>query len=147
MGLDRLAWRAVTARPLRSLLTIVGIALGIAVLTASLTLGSALDQAVDRTVRDMVGRADLRVAGFHETGLSEASLQAITTTAGVVDAAPVIERRTFPSGKPTGGTADAITVLGIDPTSYLRLHDLPLASGTQLDGVNEPVALVTEKLA
>jgi putative ABC transport system permease protein len=147
VGLDRLAWRAVTARPLRSLLTIVGIALGIAVLTASLTLGSALDQAVDRTVRDMVGRADLRVAGFHETGLSEASLEAITTTDGVVDAAPVIERRTFPSGKPTGGTADAITVLGIDPTSYLRLHDLPLAGGTQLDGVNEPVALVTEQFA
>ena len=76
-----------------------------------------------------------------------ASLQAIVTTDGVVDAAPVIERRTFPSGKPTGGTADAVTVLGIDPTSYLRLHDLPLAGGTQLDGVNEPVALVTEQLA
>ena len=30
MGLDRLAWRAVAARPLRSLLTIVGIALVVA---------------------------------------------------------------------------------------------------------------------
>ena len=147
MGLDRLAWRAVTARPLRSVLTILGIALGIAVLSASLTLGAALDQAVDRTVRDMVGRAHLRVSGFHEAGLTEAALEAITTTDGVVDAAPVIEHRTFPSGKPFGGAADSITVLGIDPSSYLRLHDLPLASGTQLDGLGEPVALVSEQLA
>jgi ABC-type antimicrobial peptide transport system permease subunit len=147
MGLDRLAWRAVTARPLRSLLTVLGIALGIAVLSASLTLGAALDQAVDRTVRDMVGQADLRVAGFHEAGLSEAALEAIVTTDGVVDAAPVIEHRTFPSGRPFGGAADSVTVLGIDPASYLRLHDLPLASGTHLDGVDEPVALVSEQLA
>jgi hypothetical protein len=59
MGLDRLAWRTIAARPLRSFLTILGIALGVAVLSASLTLGAALDQAVARTVRDMVGRADL----------------------------------------------------------------------------------------
>jgi putative ABC transport system permease protein len=147
MGLDRLAWRAVVARPLRSLLTIAGIALGIAVLTASLTLGAALDQAVDRTVRDMVGRADLRVSGFHEAGLSETSLETITTTEGVIDAAPMIEHKTFPLGGPMGGATDAITVLGIEPDSYLRLHDLPLAAGTQLDTTDEPVALVSEQLA
>ncbi len=147
MGLDRLAFRAVVARPLRSLLTILGIALGVAVLSASLTLGSALDAAVDRTVRDMVGRADLRVSGFLEAGLSEASIQTIATTPSVLAAAPVIEHRTFPSDRPAGGTADAVTVLGIDPTSYLQLHDLPLVAGTQLDSSSEPVALVTEELA
>lgn len=147
MGLDRLAWRTVAARPLRSLLTIVGIALGVAVLSASLTLGAALDQAVDRTVRDLVGRADLRVSGFLETGLSNESVAAISSAAGVLDAAPVIEHRTFPSGTPSGGASDAVTVLGIDPASYLRLHDLPLVSGTGLDKAGEPVAVVSQALA
>ena len=147
MGIDRLAWRTVAARPLRSLLTVVGIALGVAVLSASLTLGAALDQAVDRTVRDMVGRADLRVSGFLESGLSAASVNSIVTTDGVIDAAPVIEHRTFPSGSPSGGPSDAITVLGIEPASYFRLHDLPLVEGVQLDRTDEPVALVTEQLA
>lgn len=146
MGLDRLAWRTVAARPLRSLLTILGIALGVAVLSASLTLGAALDAAVDRTVRDMVGRADLRVSGFRESGLSSASVETVRSTDGVLDAAPVVEHRTFPSGKPAGGAADAVTVLGIDPASYLRLHDLPLVAGEPLDRVDEPVALVTEEL-
>jgi putative ABC transport system permease protein len=147
MGLDRLAWRAVAARPLRSLLTIIGIALGVAVLSASLTLGAALDQAVDRTVRDLVGSADLRVSGFLETGLSDDSVQTIEHASGVVDSTPIIEHRTFPSDVPGGGTADAVTVLGIDPPSYARLHDLPVIAGTGLGGTTEPVALVTEELA
>ena len=147
MRLTRLAWRTVAARPLRSFLTIIGIALGVAVLTASLTLGAALDAAVDRTVRDMVGRADLRVSGFLESGLSDASVATLGSTPGVVDAAPVIEHRTFTSGSPNNATSDAITVLGVDPTSYLRVHDLTLAAGHTLDSATEPVALVTEELA
>ncbi|HEX3264698.1 MAG TPA: FtsX-like permease family protein [Candidatus Limnocylindrales bacterium] len=147
MRLTRLAWRTVAARPLRSFLTIIGIALGVAVLTASLTLGAALDAAVDRTVGDMVGRADLRVSGFLESGLSDASVETIAATPGVVDAAPVIEHRTFTSGSPNSVASDAITVLGVDPVSYLRVHDMPLASGQTLDSATEPVALVTEELA
>lgn len=147
MGLDRLAWRAVAARPLRSLLTIVGIALGIGVLSASLTLGAALDAAVDRTVRELVGRADLRVSGFLETGLSPLSVEAISTTDGVVDSTPVIEHRTFPLGTPTGAPATAVTVLAIDPASYARVHDLTLVAGVGLDGATEPVVLVSETLA
>ncbi len=147
MGLDRLAWRAVAARPLRSLLTIIGIALGIAVLSASLTLGAARDQSVDRTVREMVGRADLRVSGFLETGLSEISVETITTADGVLDATPVIEHRTFPFATPGGETSDAVTVLGIDPGSYARLHDLDIVAGASLDGATEPVVLISEELA
>jgi putative ABC transport system permease protein len=147
MGLDRLAWRTLASRPLRSLLTIAGIALGVAVLCASLTLGAALDAAVDRTVRDMVGKADLRVSGFVENGLSEAAVMAITSTPGVTDAAPVVEHKTFPTSAPGGGTSDAITVLGIDPTSYLRLHDLPVAAGNVLDRPDEAVALISQSLA
>lgn len=146
MGLDRLAWRTVAARPLRSFLTIVGIALGIAVLSASLALGTALDQAVDRTVHDMVGRADLRVSGLLETGLSETSVETIAGADGVADATAVIEHRTFPVGAPGSATADAVTVLGIDLASYVRLHDLPLAAGSGLAGSAEPLALVTEQL-
>jgi putative ABC transport system permease protein len=147
MGLDRLAWRTVAARPLRSLLTIIGIALGVAVLSASLTLGAALDQAVDKTVWDLVGRADLRVTGFLESGLSQASVETISTASGVLDASAVIEHRTFPSGTASGAAADAVTVLGIDPSSYTRIHDLPVVSGGGLDSAIQPIALVTEELA
>src|SRR4029079_3390008 len=147
MGIDRLAWRTLASRPLRSLLTIAGIALGVAVLCASLTLGAALDAAVQRTVNDMCGRADLRVSGFLEGGLSESAVTTISGSEDVADATPIVEHRTFPTSTPGGGTSAAITVLGIDPTSYLRLHDLSLVSGTMLDRTDEPVALVSQELA
>jgi putative ABC transport system permease protein len=147
VGIDRLAWRTLASRPLRSLLTIAGITLGVAVLCASLTLGAALDAAVDRTVHDMVGRADLRVSAFLESGLSDAAVSTITTSGGVVDAAPIVEHKSFPTSSPGGKPSAAITVLGIDPISYLRLHDLPLAAGTMLDRTDEPVALISQELA
>jgi len=100
MGIDRLAWRTLASRPLRSLLTIAGIGLGVAVLCASLTLGAALDDAVQRTVNDMVGRADVRVSGFLEGGLSEGAVSTIITSENVVDAAPIVEHRTFPTSAP-----------------------------------------------
>ena len=147
MGIDRLAWRTVMARPLRSLLTVIGIALGVGVLSASLTLSAALDAAVDRTVHDLVGRADLRVSAFVDTGLSDAAVQTIRETDGVTTIAPVIEHRTFLAAAPSGGAANAVTVLGIDPASYAAIHDLQMAQGTGLPSADAPVALVSERLA
>jgi putative ABC transport system permease protein len=147
VGIDRLAWRALLARPLRSFLTVVGIALGVGVLSASLTLSAALDAAVDRTVHDMVGRADMRVSAFLDAGLSDAAVQTIRDTQGVTTVAPVIEHRTFLGGAPGGNPGDAVSVLGIDPASYAMVHDLPLVQGRELALANEPSALVSERLA
>lgn len=147
MAIDRLAWRTLAARPLRSLLTVVGVALGVGVLAASLTLGAALDAAIDRTVSTMVGRADLRVSAFLEPGLSPEAIGTIVETPGVLEAAAVIERRTFLASVPGSPAPDAVTVLGVDPLTYPSLHDLPIAAGSGLTDPDEPVALITESLA
>ena len=64
---------------------------------------------VDRsTVRDLVGRADLRVAAFGETGLSAPRpSQAIADTPGVAVAAPALERRTYLGAESTLGAGPA----------------------------------------
>ena len=150
MGLDRLAWRTLGARPLRTLLTIVGVALGVGVLSASLAMSAGIEAAVDRTVRDAVGTADLRVSAFLERGLSDATVEAIRETDGIALVAPTIEKRTFLAAATTGsagGARDAVTVLGIDPVAWSRLHDLELVAGARLARTNEPSALITESLA
>ena len=43
----------------------------------------SIDRSVDRTVKQLVGRADLRVSAFQETGLSDTTLAAIRGTPGV----------------------------------------------------------------
>ncbi|MEW5991348.1 MAG: ABC transporter permease, partial [Chloroflexota bacterium] len=150
MGLDRLAWRTLGARPLRTFLTILGVALGVGVLSASLAMSAGIEAAVDRTVRDVVGSADLRVSAFLQGGLSDATVEAIRATDGIQVAAPTIERRTFLGTPVTAAGAEAreaVTVVGIEPVAWSRLHELELVAGARLARPNEPSALITETLA
>ncbi|MEX1173156.1 MAG: ABC transporter permease, partial [Chloroflexota bacterium] len=149
-GLDRLAWRSLRARPLRTLLTMGGVALGVAVLFAGLATNAGIDAAVDRAVSTMVGRADLRVATFGEAGLSGATVDAISRTPGVAVTAPALERRTY-LGLELFAPGDAlpppVTVVGIDPAAESALHDLTLSAGSGLARPDEASALVTATLA
>jgi putative ABC transport system permease protein len=147
MGLDVLALRTLAARPLRTILTVLGVALGVGVLGASLALGRALDRAVDDTVRDVVGRADLRVSAFLQSGLTDETVATIAATPGVAAVAPTIEKRTFFTDAPNGQASDAVTVLGIDPATYDIVHDLTLVAGSRIETASEPVALISAQLA
>jgi putative ABC transport system permease protein len=150
-GLSSYAWRSLVAHPLRSLLTVVGIALGVAVLFAALATNAGIEGAIGRTVRDLVGRADLRVEGFTERGLSAASVEAIAGTTGVAVSTPILERRTYPApdplAPPSATLPPPVTVLGIDPTTYPALHDIDLAAGAALDSADTAGALITERMA
>jgi ABC-type lipoprotein release transport system permease subunit len=95
MSLSRLAWRSLRARPLRSLLSSLGVALGVAVLLAGLATNAGIDASVDSTVGDLVGRAHVRVAAFGEAGLSPETVATIRDTPGVAVTAPALQRRTY----------------------------------------------------
>ncbi len=148
-GLTSLAWRSLAARRGRTALSVIGIALGVGVLFASLATDAGIDASIDRTVRDLVGRADLRVAAFGDPGLSEESVTAIGQAPGVVVAAPVLERRTYlvadvddPNVLP-----DPVTILGVDPVLEARVRELPLVAGAGLPGPDAFAVLVTQRLA
>jgi putative ABC transport system permease protein len=144
-GLTALAWRSLAARRLRSLLTVVGIALGVGVLVASLAVDAGIERSIDRTVEDLVGRADVRISSFRETGLSDETVEAIRATPGVAVAAPAVERRTYLEQGASDRTA--VTVLGIDPLLHPEVHDLAVVSGGALSRRDEPAVLISERLA
>ncbi len=148
-GLHGLAWRGLRARPLRTALTMIGVALGVAVLYAGLATNAGIGAAVDRAVSTLVGRAELRVAAFGEIGLSEATLATIRDTPGIDVAAPSFERRTYlGTGLFGPGPLPApVTLVGIDPALEPRIHDLTLAAGSQLERGDDPSALVSATLA
>ncbi|MEK6720392.1 MAG: FtsX-like permease family protein [Chloroflexota bacterium] len=148
-SLGWLAWRSLAARPVRSVLTAIGIALGVGVLAASLATSAGIDAAVDRTVVDILGRADLRVAAFQEAGLSAETIQAIRATGGVEAAASTLERRTY-LRRPVafvGALPAPVSVLGIEPDVDASVHALRLAEGAAIDRPDAPTALITERLA
>lgn len=148
-GLHGLAWRGLRARPLRTTLTTIGVALGVAVLYAGLATNAGIGAAIDRAVGTLVGSAELRVGSFGETGLSDASLALIDATPGVAVAAPAFERRTYLGvGESGPGPLPApVTLVGIDAEREGRIHDLSLASGSLLAMGDETGALVSATLA
>ena len=129
----------------------VGIALGIAVLYAALATNAGIETAIDRTVHDLIGRADLRVEAFAEAGLSTQTVEAIAGTAGIAVVAPTLERRTYLEPTPGGplglASGGPVTILGVDPGAYSRIHDLALVAGAPLDTSTEPSALISERMA
>jgi putative ABC transport system permease protein len=149
MSLTGLAFRSLRARPLRAALSTLGVALGVAVLFAGLATNAGVEASIGSTVRELVGRADLRVAAFGETGLSEETVATIAGTPGVAVAAPALEQRTYlGAGLETGDELPPpVTVLGIDPTVDGKLHDLAIVDGSALVDRNETGALITERLA
>ncbi len=146
-----LAWRSLRARPVRSILTIAGVALGVAVLFASLSAGATMDAAVDRAASDEMGRAVLRVQALEERGLSPAAVAAAEQVAGASAAAPALERKTYlavgPNQTASASLPAPVTVLGIDPVREIALHDMPLASGRLLTADDASSAMITETLA
>ncbi|MEO5939629.1 MAG: FtsX-like permease family protein [Candidatus Limnocylindrales bacterium] len=147
--MSSLAIRSLAARRGRTGLSIIGIALGIAVLYASLATDAGISASIDRTVRDLVGRADLRVESFGPTGLSAASLAAIEQAPGVALAAPALERRTYlgPAAADPNAAPAPVTVLGVDPTREASVRDLVLIGGATLSSPDSFQALVTQTLA
>src|SRR5712691_5227161 len=93
--LSSLAFRSLAARRGRTGLSTIGIALGIAVLYASLATDAGIAASIDRTVRNLVGRADLRVESFGPKGLSADTLAEIDAAPGVAIAAPALQKRTY----------------------------------------------------
>ena len=148
-GLSSLAIRSLAARRGRTGLSIVGIALGIAVLFASLATDAGIAASIDRTVRDLVGRADLRVKAFGPAGLSAESLAAIEAAPGVALAAPALERRTYlvPAIDDPSDAPPPVTALGIDPAREASVRDIAVAAGVPLDGPDAFQALITQTLA
>ncbi len=146
MSLTDLAVRSLRARPLRAVLSSLGIALGVAVLFAGLATRAGLDASVDATVRDQVGRADLQVAALGENGLSNDTVERIAGTPGVAVVAPSLEHRTYLADG-SGSLPPPVTILGIDPAASAELHDLVLIAGAGLTGPDDRTALITERLA
>jgi putative ABC transport system permease protein len=148
-GLSSLAFRSLAARRGRTALSVVGIALGIAVLFASLATDAGIAASIDRTVRDLVGRADLRVEAFGPNGLSADSLAAIEAAPGVTVAAPALQKRIYllPAVDDPDNAPPPVTVLGIDPGPEASVRDLALWSGTPLSGPDAFQALITQTLA
>jgi putative ABC transport system permease protein len=144
MRLATLAWRGLTARRLRSALTIIGVALGVALVTGTLLTNQAAGEAVERAAREILGRAELRVRAFDPAGFTPRAVSTLKRIPGVVTAAAVAERRiplsTLPG--PDEIVFDPLLAIGVDPVDEAAVRTYDLEAGTFLSGDHPADVLV-----
>ena len=143
MRLATLAWRGLFARPLRTALAVVGVALGVAVVTATIITSAAADAALRSATADLLGRADVRLRAFAETGFTPRTVQALRGLTGVTAVAPVSERRLVAHTAPGDDELIfSLLVFGIDPDADAAIRDQSLVAGVALSPDSPTDALV-----
>ncbi|HEY8209201.1 MAG TPA: FtsX-like permease family protein [Myxococcaceae bacterium] len=95
--------------PLRSALTVGGVAVGVATLVAVTVINRSVMQAFRSTVDTVSGRADLTVAGS-EAGFDEAVLEQVKKVTGVTHASAALTAVAPVAGSP----GESLYVLGVD---------------------------------
>jgi putative ABC transport system permease protein len=133
MRLATLAWRGLTARRLRSALTIMGVALGVALVAGTLLASQAASEAVERAAREILGRAAIRVRAFDPGGFEPSTINKLRRISGVT-AAAVAERRLPIStlGGPDEIVFDPLLALGVDPVEEALVRSYDLEAGSFL---------------
>lgn len=143
MRLATLAWRGLTARRLRSALTILGVALGVALVSGTLLASQAASEAVERAAAEILGRAEIRVRAFDPAGFTPPAVQLLRRIPGV-SAAAVAERRvqisTLP-GKHEQVFAPLLAI-GVDPVDEALVRTYDLEAGAQLSSTRPNDVLV-----
>ncbi|HSM38895.1 MAG TPA: FtsX-like permease family protein [Candidatus Limnocylindrales bacterium] len=133
MRLGAIAWRSLAARPLRTALTIIGVALGVAVLAATLVASQATDEAVRRAAQELYGSADLRVRAFDPAGFTPRGVSALRQVPGVLNAAAVSERRGVVSTTPSQqDRVFSVLFIGLDARDEAAIRSQNVADGVFL---------------
>jgi putative ABC transport system permease protein len=146
--LRQLSTRHLSAAPLRSLLIVLGIALGTAVYVAARATADAMARSFDELVERVAGRADLMVVG-NQSGIPSTLVSELTEVPGVAHAAAALEITTqiAADGQP-------LLILGVDFLGDTHFLPFQPERGQQsvvedpLAFANDPTALlITQSLA
>src|SRR6476646_7782202 len=142
MRLSALAWRGLLARPLRSALTILGVALGVGIIAGTLVANQAATETVQRAAQELFGKATIRVRAFSDSGLTPRAVTTLRALKGVTASAAISERRLVMSSLP-GANEHVYNLLaiGVDPSDEKAVRQPALVAGSYLSGHPNEVVL------
>ncbi len=158
LSLATLAWRTLRTRPGRTLLTLLGIALGVAAVLATDITNRNASSTLDALFKRTLGSAELQVVPSGNTSsVGEAALEIIRNTPGVELAVPVLRADTVLPGTLDEGELSysaagkvemglSVEANGIDPAIEPRMRVYTLVEG-RFPALGEYEALVPQPFA
>ena len=133
--------RSLTAHPRRSVLTALAITLGVAMVLAAAIIGQAANERAVQLSEESGSRIDLEVFSRDEHPFSAEILGAIRSSPDVDLASPSLSldaQISNPAGRGASGLQPPISIslLGVEPDVYRRVHQPGLADGDFLPAEN-----------
>ncbi|MFB3817126.1 MAG: FtsX-like permease family protein [Candidatus Methylomirabilales bacterium] len=127
------SWRTLTRDRTRSLVTLLGVALGVTAVLAVRLANEAVLTSFERSLEHVAGKSRL-VVSAGEPGVDEDLFPTVAAAPGVAKAVPVIQAVTPVEGRP----GDALLVLGVDILADGSVREY------EAGGVEDPLRLLTE---
>jgi len=124
-SLNSLVWRNLTAHLLRSILTALAIALGVGMVLAATIVGQAASRSATE-LSDEGPRIDLDVSARDGGTFDQAILDRLRASPDVERASPSLRVEV----KGVEPDISGLTLLGVEPHSYVALFEPELANGT-----------------
>jgi putative ABC transport system permease protein len=131
LGLNRLK-----GRPLRTALTIVGIALGVSLFVAIQIVNRSTLASFEESINAVAGKAKLIISAG-EAGFEESQAEQIETVPGVKSAVPSVETRGHLLGLGTPG--ETLTLMGVD---LLKEQDVRSYKTVDSEVIDDPLTFL-----
>jgi putative ABC transport system permease protein len=131
-------WRHVWRRPVRTALTIVGVAVGVALFVAISAINQSTLDFFRTNVGSMTGKATFTILG-PEGGFAEETVEVARKVPGVKSAVPMIEAQ----ARHVGGKT--IVVFGIDLLQESAVRDYRNDKAKQEDVVEDPLEFLNQE--
>lgn len=140
----KLIQRYLLGRKGRSLVTLLGIALGVTMVVAVLLTNQSIIGSYENLLASAAGRADLQITATTGAGFDAGLIDQVTATRGVQAAAPVVSSLAPVAAGQKQGSA---TIYGIDPVRDRQIRDYKLLEGRLPDGSDQSEAAISQDLA
>jgi len=116
--LRRVSVKHIRLQKTRTIMALLGIALGVAAMTSIDIVNSSVIRSLEDSINRITGRAVLQIMGA-ESGFPESILERVQTVAGVEYAVPVIET----NASLASGSERSFVVLGVDVLQDSNIRD------------------------
>lgn len=140
----KLIRRYLLGRKGRSLVTLLGIALGVTMVVAVLLTNQSILGSYENLLAAAAGRADLQISASTGAGFDAGLLDKAAAAAGVEVAAPVV---TSLAPVAAGQQQGSATIYGIDPVRDRQIRDYKLLAGRLPAGADPSEAAISQDLA
>jgi len=125
-----LAWRYLTGRIGRTILTTLAITLGVALIFGLNGMMPGLQDIFAKTMFAAAGQVDLTVSSASSGNFDPGIVDKVASVPGIAVGAPSLRRSV---GMPTGSRVSIITLVGVDPHLAPMLHSFNVSAGRMLN--------------